>query len=149
MMTWSNLPTLQRSRLLPGVLGTIGSRCSTSPTTLRDQSDARHMSNTQIAALALELMPDSVEQKEWWAQHTAVACGQHAGLRVPGRTRSGDFQLSPTRTVPGDMDGTLQAWLELVESPSEFGGVPSPGRHPTPSADRWRYWRVALADGTR
>ena len=117
--------------------------------TLLDQSDARQMNHTQIAALALELMPDSVEQKEWWAQHTAVAFGQHAGLRVPGQTSSGDFQLSTTRTVPGNMDETLQAWLEIIDSRTEFGDVPIEGEPSTSSTDRWRYWRVALADGTR
>lgn len=114
-----------------------------------NKSDARRMNHTQIAALALELMPETVEQKEWWAQHTAVAFGQHAGLRVPGQTSTGDFQLSTTRTVPGNMDEVLQAWLELVESHTEFGGVPLEGEPTTSSTDRWRYWRVALADGSR
>ena len=116
---------------------------------LLDKSDARRMDHAQIAALALKLMPETVEQKEWWAQHTAVAFGQHAGLRVPGQTSAGDFQLSTTRTVPGNMDETLQAWLELVESYTEFGGVPIEGEPTTSSTDRWRYWRVALTDGTR
>lgn len=106
------------------------------------------MNHTQIAALALELMPKNMEQKEWWAQHTAVAFGQHAGVRVPGQTSSGDFQLSTTRTVPGSMDEALQTWLELDESYTEFGGVAVEGEPSTSSTDRWRYWRVALSDGS-
>ena len=117
--------------------------------TLLDKGNARQMNHTQIAALALELMPESMEQKEWWAQHAAVAFEQHAGLRVPGQTSSGDFQLSTTRTVPGDKDETLQAWLEIVESYTEFGGVPVEDEPSTSSTVRWRYWRVTLADGTR
>lgn len=116
---------------------------------LLDEAGARQMSRKEIAVLALDLMPDAAPQKEWWAQSTAVAFEQHAGLRVPGQTSTGDFQLSTTRTVPGDKDATLRAWLEVVESRSEFGGVPIDGEASTSSTDRWRYWRVVLAGGTR
>lgn len=78
-----------------------------------------------------------------------MAFGQHAGLRVPGQSSSGDFQLSTTRTVLESMDEVLQAWLEIVESQTEFGGVPAEDEPSTSSTDRWRYWRVALADGSR
>ncbi|MFD6812645.1 hypothetical protein [Enteractinococcus coprophilus] len=114
-----------------------------------DDAGARQMDHPAIAALALELMPESVEQKEWWAQSTAVAFGQYAGLRVPGQTSTGDFQLSTTRTVPGNKDQALQAWLEVVNARTEFGGVPIEGEASTSSTDRWRYWRVALSDGSR
>ena len=116
---------------------------------LFDDAGARQMNHSAIATLALQLMPAPVEQKEWWAQSTAVTFEQHAGLRVPGQTSTGDFQLSTTRTVPGDKDQTLKAWLEIVDSRAEFGGVRVEGEASTSSTDRWRYWRVSLANGTR
>lgn len=116
---------------------------------LLDQAGARQLNHTSIAALALELMPKSAEQPEWWAQGTAVAFAQHAGLRVPGQTSTGEFQLSTTRTVAGTKDEVMQTWLKLVESRTEFDGVPVEGEASTSSTERWRYWRVRLADGTR
>lgn len=116
---------------------------------LLEKANARQMSHTAIANLALELMPASAPQQEWWAQSTAVAFEQHAGLRLPGQTSSGDFQLSTSRTVAGDKDAALQAWLEIVGSRSGFDGVPVNGEVSTSNTDRWRYWRVRLSDGTR
>lgn len=116
---------------------------------LLEQAGARTKDHTTIAALALELMPESVSQKAWWAQSAAVAFEQYAGLRAPGQSSSGDFQFSTTRTVTGDMDNVLQAWLALVTDRDEFGGVPIDGPPTTSHTDRWRYWRVRLADGSR
>lgn len=116
---------------------------------LFEDAGAGQMDHSQIAVLALELMPADVEQKEWWAHGTAVAFEQLAGLRVPGQTSTGDFQLSASRTVAGDKDQALDAWLELVGSRTEFGGVLIEGEASTSSTDRWRYWRVSLSDGTR
>ncbi|MBK0418011.1 hypothetical protein JD276_03045 [Leucobacter sp. CSA1] len=116
---------------------------------LLERSGARDLTHTDIARLALELMPESVERREWWAQGTAVAFEQHAGLRVPGQTCDGDFQLSTTRTVRRDKDEALRAWLELVEGRDEFGGVPLDGGASTSGTEKWRYWRAPLSDGTR
>ena len=52
---------------------------------LLEEAGAGQINHSQIAVLALELKPADVEQKEWWAQGTAVAFEQHAGLRVPGQ----------------------------------------------------------------
>lgn len=116
---------------------------------LLDGAGARAMNHTAIAALARDLMPVATPQQDWWAQGTAVAFEQHAGLRVPGQTCDGDFQLSTTRTVTGDKDATLRAWLEVIGPRQEFGGVPLDGEVSTSSTERWRYWRAPLADGSR
>src|SRR5690625_836855 len=116
---------------------------------LLEEAGAGQMNHSQIAVLALELMPADVKQKEWWAQGTAVAFEQHAGLRVPGQTSTGDFQLSTSRTVPVNKDQALQAWLKVVNPCSEFGGVPIESEAATSETDKWRYWRVRLADETR
>lgn len=116
---------------------------------LFDESGARQLNHTSIAVLARELMPAAVEQKEWWAQSTAVAFEQHVGLRVPGQTGTGDFQFSTTRTISGDKDEVLNAWMRLVDARIDFGGVPMEGEASISRTDRWRYWRISLADGTR
>ncbi|MFC7403630.1 hypothetical protein [Georgenia alba] len=116
---------------------------------LLDDAGARQMNHTEIARLALELMPEGARQKEWWAQGTAVAYEQHAGLRVPGQTCDGDFQLSTTRTVQGDKDDALAAWLDAVAAGEQLGGVLVEGLATTSSTEKWRYWRARLADGTR
>ncbi|MGN0099852.1 MAG: hypothetical protein ACI39C_02830 [Dietzia sp.] len=116
---------------------------------LLDREGARELKHTAIARLTLHHMPEPVEQREWWAQHAAVAYEQHAGLRVPGQTCTGDFQLSTSRTVAGDKDSALQAWIELVAGREEFGGIPVDGEASVTRSEKWRYWRVPLADGTR
>lgn len=116
---------------------------------LLEAAGAREMTHSAIARVALEQMPESVERAEWWAQGTAVAYEQHAGLRVPGQSCDGDFQLSTSRTVAGDKDSALQAWTGLVAGREEFGGVPVDGEASMTRSEKWRYWRVPLADGTR
>lgn len=114
-----------------------------------DAAGAREMAHSAIAVLALEQMPESVERREWWAQGTAIAYGQHTGLRVPGQSCTGDFQLSTSRTISADKDAALQAWLDLVADREDFGGVAIAAPGTTSSTEKWRYWRVPLADGTR
>ncbi|MDX2358898.1 hypothetical protein [Dietzia sp. PP-33] len=116
---------------------------------LLEQAGARELPHSAIARKTLELMPESVERREWWAQGTAIAYEQHAGLRVPGQSCTGDFQLSASRTVSGDKDAALHAWQELVGGLEEFGGVAVEAPAATSSSEKWRYWRVPLADGTR
>ena len=116
---------------------------------LLDREGARELKHTAIARLTLQHMPESMEQREWWAQHAAVAYEQHTGLRVPGQSCDGDFQLSTSKTVAGDKDAALQAWVALVGNREEFGGVEIEAEPSTSSTEEWRYWRVPLADGTR
>lgn len=116
---------------------------------LLEAAGARGMNHTEIARKTLEHMPEDVERREWWAQGTAIAYEQHAGLRVPGQSCDGDFQLSASRTVTGDKDLALAAWMDVVGGREEFGGIPIDAPATTSSSEKWRYWRVPLADGTR
>lgn len=116
---------------------------------LLEEAGARDLGHTAIAKLTLEYMPDAVERREWWAQGTAIAYEQHVGLRVPGQSCDGDFQFSTSRTVAGDKDQALAAWLRVIDAREEFGGVPVEAPAATSRTEKWRYWRVPLADGTR
>ena len=117
--------------------------------TALDASGARKMNHRDIAKQALKLMPESVEQKEWWAQGVAIAYEQHAGLRVPGQTSTGSFQTSTSKTFPGDKDAALKAWLDLVSTRTEFNGIDIVEAASTSETAKWRYWRVQLVDGSR
>ena len=77
--------------------------------TALDAAGARKMNHRDIAKQALKLMPESVAQKEWWAQGVAIAYEQHAGLRIPGQSSDGDFRTSTTKTYADDKDAALQA----------------------------------------
>lgn len=72
---------------------------------------ARSLSHPEIAKLALATMPPEVENSGWWAQGTAIAYEQHAGLRVPGQSSTGDFRVSASRTLPLGREAALAAWV--------------------------------------
>ncbi len=75
-----------------------------------ESHNAKKLGHPEIAKLALEAMPANLENPEWWAQGTAIAFEQHAGLRVPGQSSTGDFRVSVSRTLPVDREGALAAW---------------------------------------
>ncbi|ROR72746.1 hypothetical protein [Bogoriella caseilytica] len=114
-----------------------------------DARGAERLPHAEIAKLAFELMPESVESRGWWAQGAAIAYGQQKGLRVAGQSSSGDFQVAASRSLAADKDGALAAWRELAEGMTEHDGVPVEGEATTSSTEKWRYWRLALADGTK
>lgn len=114
-----------------------------------DERGARDLPHAEIAKLAFDLMPESVKSRGWWAQGAAIAYGQQKGLRVAGQSSTGDFQVAASRTIAADKDGALAAWRELAEGPTEHDGVPVDGEATTSSTEKWRYWRIALADGSR
>ncbi|WP_372700079.1 hypothetical protein [Arthrobacter sp. JSM 101049] len=93
-------------------------------------------------------MPASTNP-EWWGQSVAVAYEQQIGRRVPGQSSSGDFHVGASKTYPGDLDATLEAWLDLVGDRDSFDGVPVEGEARVSSTQKWRYWRINLADGSR
>lgn len=85
----------------------------------------------------------------WWAQTITVEYERAAGRREVGQRCDGDFTAGATKTVPGTLDDALAAWERLAGTRSEFDGVAIVGVPRTSSTEKWRYWRVALADGSR
>lgn len=83
---------------------------------LFESNGAAKLSHTQIAALAEEQMPGTLENGRWWAQVAAIAFEQHAGLRVPGQLSTGEFRVGASRTVPMGRDEALAAWIERFGS---------------------------------
>ncbi|GAB3843190.1 hypothetical protein [Nesterenkonia populi] len=116
---------------------------------LLDDAGAEKLSHAEIAKITYEHVPEHVPARGWWAQGAAVAYEHEKGLRVPGQSHTGDFSASASKTFPGHKDAALSRLLEVVEGREEVGGVPVEGEPTTSSTQKWRYWRVKLADGTR
>ncbi|GAA1135518.1 hypothetical protein [Nesterenkonia lutea] len=114
-----------------------------------DDAGARALPHREIVGIVYDQMHSGIDNPGWWAQSVAVAYEQHRGLRRPGESRTGEFQASLSKICPGDMDAVLDAWVQLVAGRDAFGGVPVQGEPVTSSTPRWRYWRAALADGSR
>lgn len=85
----------------------------------------------------------------WWAQYVTVAYEQHIGRRVPGQDHKGEFQVSATRTIPGDMDAAMAAWRKAVDGVSAFDGIAVAKGPRVGETAKWRRWGVTLEDGTR
>lgn len=86
---------------------------------------------------------------EWWAQGVTVAYEQHIGRRQIGQTCAGDFSVTVSKTVPGDMNTALTDWCLVIADEVEFDGVKitTPGK--VTQTPKWRYWRCGLEDGSK
>lgn len=116
---------------------------------LLDEAGAEKLKHSEIATLSYANMPDHVSNRGWWAQGVAIAYEHQKGLRIPGQSSTGDFSANASKTLPGDKDAVFSRWMEVVEGREEFGEVPLEEEPTTSSTEKWRYWRAALADGTR
>lgn len=85
----------------------------------------------------------------WWAQGIAIDFEQDHGMRRPGQTSQGGFAVSVTKTLPGTIDDALDAWLAAVDGVDAVAGVELSGEPAVTRTEKWRYWRVGLADGSR
>lgn len=85
----------------------------------------------------------------WWAQSLTVSYEQHIGRRVPGQDCEGEFSVSVSKTLTGDMDAALQWWLDAVDGLEEFSSIAITSGPDVNKTEKWRYWRAGLADGTR
>lgn len=85
----------------------------------------------------------------WWAQNITVEFERSIGRREHGQRCDGDFEVSVSKTLAGTMDSALMTWQQLVENAVGFNDVAFSNEPNTSRTDKWRYWRVNLADGTR
>lgn len=82
----------------------------------------------------------------WWSQGVTVTYEQHIGRRLPGQTCDGDFQVTVSKTVVGNMNDTLAKWTASVEGITQFDGVKITRIPTTSQTEKWRYWRCGLED---
>ena len=106
---------------------------------------AGKLSHTEIAQKVF----DTGDASGWWSQSITVAYEQHIGRRVPGQDADGSYAVSATKTLTGTMDQALARWTALVGKRRDFNSVPMTGTAEHSATEKWRYWRCALADGTR
>lgn len=105
-------------------------------------------------ALALEALSNiqsvgASKSPEWWAQMVTVAYEQHIGRRGIGERCDGTFSASVSKTLPGTMDEVLVKVVAAVKDLDEYAGVPAASAPSTSETEKWRYWRVKLADGSK
>lgn len=113
---------------------------------------AAELPHAEIARLALELLGTNSappENPEWWAQGVTVAYEQHIGRRLPGQRSDGSFQASASKTFAGNKDEALAALTARYDGATEINSIALDGEPATSATEKWRYWRVSLADGTR
>lgn len=85
----------------------------------------------------------------WWAQALTVQFERVIGCRKIGQTHAGDFSASASKTLSGTKDDALAAWRRLVGKARDFDGVAFAGAPSTRKTEKWRYWRIGLADGSK
>ncbi len=100
-------------------------------------------------ALAAIRSEGSSQNPEWWAQNVTVAFEQHIGRRVVGQKCDGSFSAGVSKTLPGTMDDVLERIAAATKDANTFADTPTDGTPTTSATDKWRYWRVKLADGSR
>lgn len=100
-------------------------------------------------ALAAIRSEGSSQNPEWWAQNVTVAFEQHIGRRVVGQKCDGSFSGGISKTLPGTMDDVLERITAATEDADTFANTPTSGAPTTSATDKWRYWRVKLADDSR
>lgn len=110
----------------------------------------KDLDHTALAQLALAHITTSGQSSspEWWAQGVTVAYEQHIGRRGIGQRCDGSFSATVSKTLAGDMDEVLEALITVGARHTSFTGVP--GENPrTSQTEKWRYWRVDLADESK
>ena len=87
----------------------------------------------------------------WWSQSVTVEYEKHIGRRETGQSQSGEYEGTATRSLPGTMDEVLDGWVARLpaEPGAAFDGVAFAGEPSFSKTEKWRYWRVSLADGSR
>lgn len=113
--------------------------------------DDTHLSHTELAAKALGLILErgTSTSPEWWAQSAAISFEHHAGLRQVGQQCDGSFAVNASKTLPVDMDGALEKVSNAGADLVSVVGVPRDGEPRVSSTEKWRYWKINLADGSR
>lgn len=108
-----------------------------------DAAGAARLSHPEIAHVALNAMPGSLQNPEWWAQGAAIAFEQHAGLRVAGQSSTGDFRVGASRTMPITRDEAMRRWAhQFADASNHLGhGVSNVRQSRT---EKRTFWRATL-----
>jgi hypothetical protein len=109
--------------------------------------DAEGAARMEHRAIASMLAAHGIDH--WWAQMVTVEYERMIGRRAVGQRCDGAFGASASRTLQGDMDSALTRWQASMAGRVLFDGVAADEAPRVTSTERWRYWRLALEDGTQ
>ena len=113
-----------------------------------DEHEARSLPHKEIA----RLLREDHGVASWWSQSVTVEYEKRIGRREPGQRQSGEYTATVSRRFPGTMDEALDRWLVLLPAGSDaraFDGLPFAEEPSISRTEKWRYWRVRLADGSK
>lgn len=111
---------------------------------IKDQGHAE----LALAAAAHIQAHGTCTQPHWWAQGVVIDWEITQGHRIPGQRSDGTFGASVSKTLPGDMDTLLDAWVSFIGTTPTLNGESLTGDPRISSTEKWRYWRASLTDGT-
>ena len=84
-------------------------------------------------------------------QGITVTYERWIGRREIGQSCDGDYRTSASRTFPSGtittIDSALETLLGVVKDRSEFNDVWFANEPAVSATEKWRYWKVNLADG--
>lgn len=110
-----------------------------------EERGARALPHADIA----RLLHDDYGVPGWWSQMVTVDYERSIGRRETGQRCDGDFTTSASRTLPGTLDEVLDRWLARLDTADGLDGVPFAAEPVVSRTEKWRYWRVQLADGSK
>jgi hypothetical protein len=113
-----------------------------------EERGARSLPHADIA----RLLHDDYGVSGWWSQSVTVAFEKEIGRRETGQRQSGEFTTTVSRTLPGTLDEALDRWLARLpagDSDAAFDGAAFATEPSISRTEKWRYWRVGLADGSK
>lgn len=113
-----------------------------------DQTGAHSFDHTAIAKLAYTELEGVVDNPGWWAQSIAVAYEQHIGRRQPGQRADGIFEMSVTKTMPGDRQTVFERVAPLMPDAAGLTGAAIVNERTSVTPKR-SYWRCDLTDDTK
>ena len=113
-----------------------------------DEREARSLPHQEIA----RLLREDHGVSGWWSQSVTVEYEKRIGRRETGQRRSGEYTTTVSRTFSGTIDEALDRWLARLSAGADaraFDGVPFAEEPSISRTEKWRYWRVRLADGSK
>ena len=113
--------------------------------TLLKKIKAEDLSHKEIAGK----LSEEYDVSGWWAQSITVEFERSIGRREIGQTCDGDFQAGATKMLAGSLDDALKVWQKNVRDRTDFDGVKLENKPSISKTEKWRYWRVSLADGSK
>lgn len=119
----------------------------------RDWADwRRHLDAAGAGALAHQRISQMLHTQGlsgWWSQMVTVEYERMIGRRQALQKCDGSFSANASRTLPGNMGQAMTAWCALVDGMTQFDEVSASALPRLTRSEKWRYWRVALADGSQ